>query len=663
MRSISVLLGLLALAAALAPHAHADVRVPAIVGDHMVLQRDAKVRLWGWADAGEALRVRIAGQTLATTADAAGRWQVQLAPMPAGGPHTLEISGKNTLRFADILVGEVWVASGQSNMEFPVSRAADAVAETAAARFPRMRLFTVAKATSPTPLDNMRGEWTECSPETVGDFSAVAYFFGRELNRALDVPVGLIHSSWGGTPAEAWTSRGALSAEASLKPMIEALDRRLADPDATHAYERAVAEWEQKNVVVDTGNEGFARGWAGPELDATDWKPMTLPQYWEKTGLDIDGAVWFRREVTVPAEWAGKDLVLTLGAIDDFDTTYFAGVQVGATGKETPGYWTHQRSYVVPGSLVRAGQTVIAVRVFDRAGDGGFGGPSSAMQLDLAAGSGAQAISLAGAWRYQIERAVPSVTPDWGSQPAGLEDQNAPTTLYNAMIAPLTPFAIRGAIWYQGESNASRAFQYRTLFPSLIRDWRRAWGIGNFPFDFVQLANYMARRDQPGDSEWAELREAQAMALAMPNTGMATAVDIGVADDIHPLNKQGVGRRLALVALSRNYGRAIEFSGPVYRSHKVKGAKVRLRFAHAAGLAVRDGGALKGFAVAGDDRRFVWAQAQIDGDSVVVWSDAVAKPVAVRYGWADNPDADLVNGAGLPAPPFRTDAWPGITQR
>ena len=662
MRPIGVLLVLFTLSAALARPARAEVRVPAIIGDHMVLQRDAKVRLWGWADAGEALRVSIGGQALTTTADPAGRWQVQLAPMPAGGPHTLEISGKNTLRFADILFGEVWVASGQSNMEFPLSRAANAVAEIAAARFPRMRLFTVAKATSREPLDNVRGEWTECSPETVTDFSAVAYFFGREVHRALDVPVGLIHSSWGGTPAEAWTSRGALTAEASLKPMVDALDRNAADPETARAYERAVAEWERKNVVVDTGNEGFARGWASPDLDAADWKPMTLPQYWERTGLDIDGAVWFRREVAVPAAWAGRDLILTLGAVDDFDTTYFAGVQVGATGKETPAFWTHQRSYTVPGSLVRAGQTVVAVRVFDRAGDGGFIGPASAMRLDLAAGGGAQAISLAGAWHYQIERAVPSVSPDWGSQPTGPEDQNAPTTLYNAMIAPLTPLAIRGAIWYQGESNASRAFQYRTLFPTLIRDWRRAWGIGNFPFDFVQLANFMARRDQPGESEWAELREAQAMALAAPNTGMATAIDIGEANDIHPLNKREVGRRLAVVALARSYGRAIECSGPVYRSHKVQGAKVRLSFEHAAGLAARNG-ALQGFAVAGKDRHFVWAQGQIDGDSVLVWSDAVAKPVAARYAWADNPDANLINGAGLPALPFRTDAWPGITQR
>jgi sialate O-acetylesterase len=424
-----------------------------------------------------------------------------------------------------------------------------------------------------------------------------------------------------------------------------------------------MAEWEQKNTVVDTGNEGVGRGWAGPELDDSDWKTMELPQYWEKAGLDVDGAIWFRRTLEIPADWTGRDLVLTLGSIDDFDTTYFAGAQVGATGRETPGYWSHPRRYTLPGSAVRAGRTVIAVRVFDRAGEGGFGGPASAMRLELAAGDGAQPILIAGTWRYQIERGVPSVTPDWGSQPVAPDQQGAPTTLYNAMIAPLTPYAIRGAIWYQGENNAGRAFQYRTLFRALIRDWRRAWGLGDLPFDFVQLANFMARPEQPGESEWAELREAQAMALVEPNTGMATAVDIGEAGDIHPLNKQEVGRRLALVALARTYGQAIEYSGPVYRSHAAKGAKVRLRFDHAAGLAPRDGTAIKGFAVAGGDRHFVWAQALIDGDSIVVWSDTVPKPVAVRYAWADNPDANLVNGAGLPAPPFRTDDWPGITQR
>jgi sialate O-acetylesterase len=662
MRLIAFAFAAIVLTAALAQPVRAEVRLPALISDHMVVQRDTPVRLWGWADAGEALRVSLAGKTAKARAGQSGRWEVALAPLPAGGPHTLEISGKNTLRVSDILVGEVWVAGGQSNMEWPVGRAQDAAQETTAARFPRMRLFTVNKAAASRPKDDVSGAWVECSPDTVGGFSAVAYFFGRDVHRALDVPVGLIHSSWGGTPAESWMSREALTVEPAWKPMLDDLDRALADPDAARAYEKALDEWEQKNVVVDTGNEGVGRGWAKPELDDADWKTMEEPQYWEKAGLDLDGALWFRRTVEIPADWAGGDLVLTLGALDDYDTTYFGGVQVGATGRETPGYWTHPRRYVVPSTLVHAGRTVVAVRVFDRAGEGGFGGPGSAMRLDLATGAGKRPIALAGTWRYQIERGIPSLKPDWGSQPVAPDQQGAPTTLYNAMIAPLTPYATRGVIWYQGENNASRAFQYRALFRALIRDWRRAWRLGDFPFYFVQLANYMARHDQPGESEWAELREAQSMALAEPSTGLATAIDIGEAADIHPLDKQEVGRRLALVALARTYGQSGECSGPVYRSHAVEGAKARLRFEHAAGLATRDQATPKGFAIAGEDRRFVWAQAQIDGDSIVVWSDAVAVPVAVRYAWADNPDANLVNGTGLPALPFRTDDWPGITQ-
>ena len=662
MRFIALVFLALMSTTALTSTARADVRLPALISDHMMLQRDMPLRLWGWADPGEKLQVRIADRAAKTQADKSGHWQVELGTLPAGGPHTLEIVGKNTLLVSDVLVGEVWVASGQSNMEFPVGRSVDAAAETAAAQFPRIRLFTVNKAAAGQPKEDLSGKWVECSPSTVDGFSAVGYFFGRNIHRALDVPVGLIHSSWGGTPAETWMSRQALTAEPAWKPMVDALDRTLADPDATHAYEKTLDEWEQKNVVVDTGNEGFGRGWARLDFDDADWKTMEEPQYWEKAGLDLDGVLWFRRAVEIPASWAGRDLVLTLGSIDDYDTTYFSGVPVGATGRETPGFWTHARRYTVPGALVRAGRTIVAVRVLDRAGEGGFGGPASAMQLDLANGGGKQPIVLAGTWRYQIERGVASLKPDWGSQPSGPDQQGAPTTLYNAMIAPLTPYALRGVIWYQGENNAARAFEYRKLFRALIRDWRHAWRLGDFPFYFVQLANFMARRDEPGESEWAELREAQAMALAEPNTGLATAIDIGEASDIHPLNKQEVGRRLALVALARTYGHQGEHSGPVYRSHAVEGTKVRLRFEHAVGLATRDQAVPQGFAIAGDDRRFVWAQAQIDGDSIVVWSNAVIQPVAVRYAWADNPDANVVNGAGLPALPFRTDDWPGITQ-
>jgi sialate O-acetylesterase len=641
--------------------ASADVRLPALFGDHMVVQQAAPVRVWGWADAGEGVTVRLAGQEAKATADERGQWSVQLPPLAAGGPHTLDVVGKNTLRVTDVLVGEVWIASGQSNMEFSLAQAANAKNEIAAASYPRLRHFTVAKAMDVRPRSDVTGSWQVCSPETAGGFSAVGYFFARDLIKALDVPVGIIHTSWGGTPAEAWTSREALAASPELRKMVEDFDRRRSDPAARAEYERALAAWEAQNVASDTGNEGQAAGFARPDLDATQWQAVEMPQRIEQAGFAIDGAIWFRRDVEIPAAWAGKDLTLALGPIDDFDTTYFAGVEVGHIGKETPGYYTYPRRCTVPAALVKAGRTTIAVRVFDRAGEGGFGGGAKDLTLGPAAG-GEAPLGLAGTWLAKVERAVGPLSPNWGTQPTSPEDQNAPTTLYNAMLAPLTPFAIKGAIWYQGESNAARAYQYRTLFPSMIRDWRRAFGQGDFPFHFVQLANFMARDAEPAESEWAELREAQALTLAEPATGMAVIIDIGEGDNIHPRNKQDVGRRLALNALARTYGRALEYSGPTYRSMGIEGSAARLTLDHAQGLVAKgEGGVVKGFAIAGADRKFVWAEARIEGQQVVVSSPKVQAPVAVRYGWGNNPEVNLYNAADLPAAPFRTDDWPGLT--
>jgi sialate O-acetylesterase len=385
---------------------------------------------------------------------------------------------------------------------------------------------------------------------------------------------------------------------------------------------------------------------------------MDLPKQFETAGLLIDGAVWFRKELDLPASWAGKDLVLNLPPIDDLDTTYFNGTKVGATGRETPNSYMVPRKYVVPGSLVRAGRNVIAVRVFDSAGEGGFS-RGGAMSIGPA---GAEAIALGGVWDYKVEQALEPKHPDWGSRPeaVGVSNQNNPSVLYNAMIAPLVMFAIRGVIWYQGESNAGRAHQYRTLFPTMIRDWRSAWG-ANFPFYFVQLANWHAHKAEPDESDWAELREAQMMTLREPQTGMAVTIDIGDENDIHPRNKLDVGRRLAAWALAGQYNQKVIPSGPLFESYIVKGNEVRIRFKYADGLKTIDGGPVKGFALAGEDHKFVWADARIEGETVIVSSPKISKPVAVRYGWADNPIANLYNKAGLPASPFRTDDWPGIT--
>jgi sialate O-acetylesterase len=417
-----------------------------------------------------------------------------------------------------------------------------------------------------------------------------------------------------------------------------------------------MAEWELKNVAIDSGNQGRAAGWPKPGFRDAEWKTMELPRQIESAGLEIDGAIWFRRAVEIPAAWAGKDLVLTLGAIDDFDTTYFEGREIGSTGRETPGYWTHPRRYTVPHRLVRQGRAVIAVRVFDRAGEGGFGGGAADMALGLASGGGSGPIPLAGPWRFAVERAVGPMKPDWGSQPVRPDEQGAPTTLWNAMVAPLTQAAIRGAIWYQGEANAGNATLYAVQLKAMIGEWRACWG-GEFPFLSVQLPGFMKAQVKPVEEGWAGIRETFLKSLAaVPNTGMAVTIDIGEADNIHPKNKQDVGSRLAQWALAKTYGKPIVACGPLYKGMKKDGAAIVCEFDYTGGgLVAKDGEKLKGFAIAGADKAFVWAEARIEGQTVVVSSPEMKDPVAVRYAWANNPACNLYNKEGLPASPFRTD--------
>ena len=646
----------------LAPVARAEVRLPAILGDNMVLQQGMKVRIWGNADADERVTVTFDKKSSHTVADQQGRWQIWLDPLKAGGPFELTVKGTNVLTIKNVLVGEVWLCSGQSNMEWPLVNTVDGAGAVAQANHPEMRLFTVTHQTSAETLSDLQGRWVVTTPEEAAHFSAVGYFFGRELQQRLKIPIGLIDSSWGGTPAEAWTSNQALLSSAELKPILEKYESSLNPPPQTKAaYARALAAWEEKNLYIDGENKGEALGYADPKAPTADWARMDLPTQFETAGLLIDGTVWFRKAVNIPESWAGKDLVLNLPPIDDHDLTYFNGTKIGSTGRETPNSYMVPRKYVVPGSLVHAGRSVIAVRVFDRAGEGGFS-RGGAMSLGPPGASEAQLISLRGTWDYKVELALEPKRPDWGTRPeaVGVNNQNNPSVLYNAMIAPLVPFAIRGAIWYQGESNAGRAYQYRTLFPVMIRNWRSAWG-RDFPFYFVQLANWRARKAEPDESDWAELREAQAMTLREPHTGMAVTIDIGEEKDIHPRNKLDVGRRLAAWALSGTYGQKVIPSGPLFDRHIIEGNKVRIYFKHGVGLKTSDGGPLKGFAIAGEDRRFVWADAHVEGDTVIVSSPAVPKPLAVRYGWADNPVVNLYNRADLPASPFRTDDWPGVT--
>lgn len=506
-RGVSWALGLLL--ACSADSVAAGLKLPAVIGDNMVLQQGKKVAIWGAADPGSRVTVSVAGQDATGTADRAGRWKVELGPLSAGGPYDMTIHGAETVTVRNVAVGEVWVASGQSNMEWPVKFSVNPAQEVASADYPMVRMFTVKKAVAGQPQTDVEGQWAVAGPKTAGDFSAVGYFFGRELHRALGVSIGLIHTSWGGTPAEAWTSAPTLASDSDLKPILEDRKQRIASfPKVLEEFRQKLEAWEQE------ARKAEAEGQRAPT-------PPELPR--------------------------------------------------------------------------------------DPRSD---------------------------SWRA-----------------AGL---------YNAMIAPLVPYAIQGAMWYQGESNADRAYQYRKLFRAMIRDWRKAWGLGDFPFLYVQLANF--DQSYAPRTAWAELREAQSMALALPKTGMAVALDIGDPYDIHPRNKQEVGRRLALAAQAVAYGRDVVFSGPVHDSMVIEGDRARLRFKHSGGgLVAKDGAPLRGFEVAGEDRKFVPASAQIEGESIVVQSDQVKRPMAVRYGWADNPDCNLSNRAGLPASPFRTDHWPGVT--
>jgi sialate O-acetylesterase len=642
-----------------------SLSVSPIFGDNMVLQRGLPIKIWGGAKPKAEVTVKFAGREKTGKADAAGNWLLTLDPSEAGGPLELSIlSGGETIFLKNVLVGDVWVCSGQSNMEMSVESANNAENEILNANQSAVRLYTVEKKAAGKPLSTLAGRWLAVSSASVRDFSAVCYFFGREINRELKAPIGLINSSWGGTLAEAWTPWETLESEPKLNPIILKYKEDLKGfEEKMESYNKTIAQWDllhkdgKEQAWKDDGNKGAELGWAAADFNDSGWKEMTLPALWE-TIMDIDGAVWFRKEVQIPRSWMGKNLDLSLGPVDNYDVAYFNGAQVGATGAETSDSWRLPRTYKVPAKLLKPGKNVIAVRVFDDYADGGFGGAAKDMFLSAAG----ESVSMAGPWKYNVESELPPAKR--ADQPPGPENPNSPSTLYNGMINPLIPYGIKGVLWYQGESNAGMAYQYRTLLPALITSWRKNWAQGDFPFLIVQLANYMPAKPEPGDSYWAELREAQAMTAAnLANSGLAVAIDIGDAEDIHPKNKQEAGRRLSLAALKTAYGMDIIASGPVYDSMTVEGGRVRLRFKNiGGGLSTRNGN-LKQFAISGPDRKFVWAMAKIEGDEIVVESGQVKEPAAVRYAWAENPQGcNLYNQEGLPAVPFRTDSWPGVTE-
>jgi len=626
-----------------------------LFSDHAVLQRHVKVPVWGWSTPGATITLTFGKQTKATTVQPDGRWLVRLDSMPASTqPQELRVtSSERSVTIHDVLVGDVWLCSGQSNMEMGIG-ACNAATEIAQADFPQIRLLTVPHLIATSPVETLQCHWSPCSPVTVlqgqwAGFSAAGFFFGRELYQQLKVPIGLIHSSWGGTIAEAWTS-----AE-GLKPLVD-FDERLkaVSKQGTEKPGDFAAEYE---TWAERNDPGTQQGWLKEECDTSNWKTVTMPQPFEQAGLpDFDGIVWFRRTIELPTNWAGQKLTLGLGPLDDIDTTWVNGVKVGQMNR-----YDLNRVYNVPAEVAKGGANVVSVRVLDVGGTGGFTGKPEQMFI-RPAGSGQEAgQSLAGTWQMRdsvpfAKLPAPPTVPD-------ANNPNVVTVLYNGMIAPLLPFAIKGAIWYQGESNAGRAEQYRKLLPAMIEDWRVHFGVGDFPFYIVQLAAFQPVAPEPRESEWAELREAQALtARKVPRSGLALAIDIGDAADIHPKNKAEVGRRLALCALANTYEKPIEWSGPWYKGMKKSGNKIRITFDHVDGGLAAKGSDLQGFAIAGDDHKFIWANAAIENNTVVVSSPEVAHPVAVRYGWDNNPVCNLYNQAGLPAVPFRTDDWPMVTR-
>jgi len=631
------------LAIVFAAAARAEITPNALFSDHAVLQQGRETPVWGTANEGERVTVEFAGQKIVTIAKE-GRWLVRLRPLPAGGPYAMTISGRNAVTISDVLVGEVWICSGQSNMERQLGpREGQPLItnwqeEAAAANYPRIRQFLVAQKPALAPAASVEGKWVVCSPQTVADFTAVGYFFGRDLAVARHLPIGLIHSSWGGTPAESWTSLESLRQLTDFKESVERVERVRGElANGTYSYLRTLENWYQAN---DLGS-GAGTPWSAPELDGTGWAPTNLPAFWEDTGLPgFDGVVWFRRTFDLPASWAGSDAELQLGAIDDADTTWVNGTQVGATSG-----WRVPRIYRVPAAILRPGRNVIAVRVLDTGGNGGIWGDGHPLQLAPAPGRTDAPIPLDGEWLRKVSvrlGPIPYPPADYRNSPM------VPSALYNGMIAPLLPYAIRGVIWYQGESNVGRERQYRTLFPALIADWRRAWDEGNFPFLFVQIA--------PHKDMTPEIREAQLLtAQHTPATAMAVTIDCGDANDIHPAHKQPVGARLALAARALAYGEAIEFSGPIFEAVHIEAGHAVLRFTHLGGGLVAKDGPLVGFTIAGADKVFHPANAEIHGDTIVVASDSVPQPVTVRYAWANVPVGNLFNAAGLPASPFRTD--------
>ncbi len=620
-----------------------EVRLPQIIQDGMVLQRDATIPIWGWASVGERVKVQFDGKRYVTRAAENGSWRIELPPMKAGGPYSMVILGENTIELHDILIGDVWLCSGQSNMVHQLNIHDVTYAEDiATANYPEIRHF---KIPTQTDLDGPAadfegGNWQQAVSEDVRPFSAVAYFFAVQIYEKYGVPIGLINASVGGTPIEAWIS------EQGFQDFPEVLSTIAQNRDT--AYLNSLSQGQSPSTSHESADKGLTgpEPWYSPDYSPKNWRRMNIPGYWEDQGVrDLNGVVWYRREIDLPPSMAGKPARIFLGRIIDADQLFINGTEVGKTTYQYP-----QRRYNVPAGLLKAGRNVFVVRVSNYQGKGGFV-PDKPYCLFTENDT----VDLKGYWQYKVGEVFVPQAPSTASQ--GINRQNQPTALYNAMVAPYHDWPIRGVLWYQGESNTGRPAEYADLMKALIDDWRLQFRDPDLPFIYAQLPNYMSVSYLPTESNWAELRESQLKALSLPHTAMTVNIDLGEWNDIHPDNKKDVGERMALAALKLAYGENLVYSGPMYQSHRIVEDSIIISFAHVgSGLIALDGETLSEFAIAGEDGKFVWANARIRGDQVVVWSEAIPDPKYVRYAWADNPDnPNLYNREGLPASPFQLD--------
>jgi sialate O-acetylesterase len=639
----------------------AQVRLPQLIADHMVLQRDNPITIWGWASPSEKILVTFDGKTYKTVAAADSSWEIRLRAMKAGGPYTMEIRGRNHLTLKDILIGDVWFCSGQSNMVLDMERVKEKYPEEIAqANFPEIRNFFVPTLSDVARLheDLPSSKWEEANPKNVLLFGAATWFFAKQLYLKYHVPIGIINSSVGGTPVQAWISAEGLKDIPDYAARVAQLRDSVFLDRLLHPVSSRTGMMRPR-THPDKGLSGPVK-WYDPAYVPVDWHPFWLPGYWADQGVrGLNGVVWFRKEIEAPASMAGKPAKLFVGRIVDADETYVNGVKVGNITYQYP-----PRRYEVPAGVLKAGKNLLVVRVTNTFGKGGFV-PDKRYELT----DGVNHIDIRGDWQYKVSEVFAPRKSDARPIQGGaagptvasalpFSAQNEPTGLYNTMVAPAIKEKIKGFLWYQGEANTGNAKAYRVLLPALIKDWRSKWGEGALPFLYVQLPNFGEAQYSPSESQWAELRDAQLSALSVPNTGMAVAIDAGEWNDLHPLDKKDVGDRLALPAEHFAYGdQTVVYSGPIYRSASIGGDSIVINFDHiGSGLMAKGGEGLQSFAIAGADKKFVWGDARIEGDHVVVSSDEVSAPKYVRYAWADNPeDANLYNKEGLPASPFRTD--------